>query len=346
MGSGTTSMEIFDVTIIGGGPAGLYAAFYSGLRELKVKIIEAQPYFGGKMQLYPDKVIWDVGGQPPTLACKLVDQIIRQGLTFNPTLCLNEKITSIEKQEELFIARSENGEHYSKTMILAIGGGIFSPQRLTVFENHLENVHYTLKAPSFYKNKTIAISGKGISVFDWANALADVAQKVTIIISEDKGKISPELLQQLTEKAVEIYDHSTISQAEVNENARIVSLRFDNKEKGDTDQIPVDEVLINLGYDKDFTLLRNCQLPIQTVENSYIDGRPNGTTSVPGLFAIGDIIKHDAKLNLITGAFQDAANTVNEVTQFINPKARKTAMVSTHNVMFKERNKEIRRNLN
>ena len=83
-----------------------------------------------------------------------------------------------------------------------------------------------------------------------------------------------------------------------------------------------------------------------TVENSYIDGQPNGTTSVPGLFAIGDIIKHDAKLNLITGAFQDAANTVNELTQFINPKARKTAMVSTHNTVFKERNKEIRRKLN
>ncbi|KOP79963.1 NAD(P)/FAD-dependent oxidoreductase [Cytobacillus solani] len=337
-------MEIFDVTIIGGGPAGLYAAFYSGLRELKVKIIEGQPYFGGKMQLYPDKVVWDVGGQPPTLACKLLDQIIRQGLTFNPTLCLNEKITSIEKQEDVFIARSDKGEHFSKTIILAIGGGMFSPQRLTIFENHLENVHYTLKAPSFYKDKRITVSGKGISVFDWANALADVAQKVTIIISEGQEKIPAELLKQLTEKAVDIFDHSTIAHAEMNDNNRIISLRCDSKEKSTTHQ--VDEVLINLGYDRDFTLLRNCQLPIQTVENSYIDGQPNGTTSVPGLFAIGDIIKHNAKLNLITGAFQDAANTVNELTQFIDPKARKTAMVSTHNTVFKERNKEIRRKLN
>lgn len=130
----------------------------------------------------------------------------------------------------------------------------------------------------------------------------------------------------------------------MNDNNRIISLRCDSKEKSTTHQ--VDEVLINLGYDRDFTLLRNCQLPIQTVENSYIDGQPNGTTSVPGLFAIGDIIKHNAKLNLITGAFQDAANTVNELTQFIDPKARKTAMVSTHNTVFKERNKEIRRKLN
>lgn len=338
-------MEIFDVTIIGGGPAGLYAAFYSGLREMKVKIIEAQPYFGGKMQLYPDKVIWDVGGQPPTLACKLIDQIVRQGLTFNPKLCLNEKITRIEKQDELFIAHSENEAHYSKTIILAIGGGVFSPQKLEIFDNQLENIHYTLKPPSFYKEKNIIISGKGASVFDWANALAEVANKVTIIISENKEKISPAVSQQLVENSVSVLDNTTIVELDINDQKTITSLVCENMKTKIRSNIPADEVLINLGYNRDFTLLSNSQLPIHTVESSYIDGQPNGVTSVPGLFAIGDIIKHNAKLNLITGAFQDAANTVNMVKQFIDPNARKTAMVSTHNTAFKERNKEIRKTL-
>lgn len=54
--------DVFDVTIIGGGPAGLYSAFYSGLREMKTKIIEFQPFLGGKINVYPEKIIWDVGG--------------------------------------------------------------------------------------------------------------------------------------------------------------------------------------------------------------------------------------------------------------------------------------------
>ena len=54
--------ELFDVTVIGGGPAGLYSAFYSGLRGMKAKIIEYQPMLGGKVHVYPEKMIWDVGG--------------------------------------------------------------------------------------------------------------------------------------------------------------------------------------------------------------------------------------------------------------------------------------------
>lgn len=57
--------DLFDVTVIGGGPAGLYAAFYSGLREMKTKLIEYQPVLGGKINVYPEKMIWDVGGIAP-----------------------------------------------------------------------------------------------------------------------------------------------------------------------------------------------------------------------------------------------------------------------------------------
>ncbi len=82
--------EIYDVTIIGGGPAGLYSAFYSGLREMKTKLIESQPRLGGKIHVYPEKMIWDVGGLTPLSGADLIKQLVKQGLTFDPTVVLNE----------------------------------------------------------------------------------------------------------------------------------------------------------------------------------------------------------------------------------------------------------------
>ncbi len=170
------SEELFDVTIIGGGPAGLYSAFYSGLRELKTKIIEYQTYLGGKVHVYPEKMIWDIGGLTPVTGEQLIQQIIQQGLTFKPEVFLGEKVTSVNKREDgIFVIQTgSQQEHYSKTVILAVGGGILKPQRLPIegaerFE--VSNLHYTVKSLSRFKGKTVLISGGGNAAIDWANEL-------------------------------------------------------------------------------------------------------------------------------------------------------------------------------
>lgn len=174
--------DIFDVTVIGGGPAGLYSAFYSGLREMKTKIIEFQPQLGGKIHIYPEKMIWDVGGQTPIPGAKLIDQLVEQGLTFNPTVVLNEKVESLSRNEEgIFILHGASGQkHYSKTVIIAIGSGILKPQKLEIegaerFE--VTNLNYTVKSLMHFKDKTVLISGGGNSAIDWANELEPVAKK-------------------------------------------------------------------------------------------------------------------------------------------------------------------------
>lgn len=92
--------ELFDVTVIGGGPAGLYSAFYSGLREMKTKIIEFQPHLGGKIHVYPEKMIWDVGGLLPVTGDKLIEQLVQQGLTFKPEVVLDTKVESIIRNQD------------------------------------------------------------------------------------------------------------------------------------------------------------------------------------------------------------------------------------------------------
>src|SRR5690625_7752305 len=110
--------ELFDVTVIGGGPAGIYSTFYSGMREMKTKLIEYQPKLGGKIHVYPEKMIWDVGGQVPVKGETFIDQLNAQGLTFDPGVVLNENAESIEQNATGgFVLHADSDQtHYSHTV--------------------------------------------------------------------------------------------------------------------------------------------------------------------------------------------------------------------------------------
>ncbi|MED2975094.1 NAD(P)/FAD-dependent oxidoreductase [Fictibacillus sp. B-59209] len=339
--------EIYDVTIIGGGPAGLYSAFYSGLREMKTKIIEFQPQLGGKIHVYPEKMIWDVGGHTPLPGAKLIEKLVEQGLTFDPEVVLNEKVESITRNVDgIFILKGANGAvHYSKTVIVAVGSGILNPQKLEIegaerFE--VSNLNYTVKSLQHFKDKTVIISGGGNTAIDWANELVNIAKKV--YLTYRKGTLAGHEAQvtQLMNSCADCIFNTSISKLFACPNHEVIEqIELTNHETGEVTYLPIDEVVINHGYEQDTSLLGNSSLNIELEENFYIAGNSNSESSVPGLYAAGDILKHDGKLNLISGAFQDAANAVNKAKQFIEPEAQKVAMVSSHNEVFKKRNRDL-----
>ncbi|MBD7944066.1 MULTISPECIES: NAD(P)/FAD-dependent oxidoreductase [Psychrobacillus] len=339
--------DVFDVTIIGGGPAGLYSAFYSGLREMRTKIIEFQPQLGGKIHVYPEKMIWDVGGQPPISGERLIGQLVEQGLTFNPEVVLNEKVESITKSnEKIFCLTTASGQvHYSKTIILAIGGGILNPLKLDIegaerFE--VSNLNYTIKSKRRFKDKTVIISGGGNSAIDWANELEPIAKKVYVTYRKDALNGHEAQITQLMNSTVTCLFNTSISKLIASNNHEIIEqVALTNNETGEVNFLDIDEVIINHGYERDAELIENSTVNIAVKDEYYVDGTSTSETSVAGIYAAGDILAHPGKLHLIAGTFQDAANAVNRAKRFIQPDAHSAAMVSSHNEIFKEKNKQM-----
>lgn len=339
--------ELFDVTVIGGGPAGLYSTFYSGLREMKTKLIEYQPHLGGKIHVYPEKMIWDVGGQIPITGAKLIDQLVEQGLTFNPEVVLNEQVESITRNEDgIFVLLGSSGQqHFSKTVIVAVGGGILNPQKLEIegaerFE--VSNLNYTVKSFNRFKDKTVIISGGGNSAIDWANELEPIAKKVYLTYRKDTLSGHESQVTQLMNSSADCFFNSSITKLIAGDTHELIeSVQLTNHETGKITLLEIDEVIINHGYERDTTLLENSEVNIAIADNYYIAGSVNSESSIEGIYAAGDILKHEGKLYLIAGAFQDAANAVNQAKLFIHPDADKFGMVSSHHELFKQRNKEL-----
>lgn len=339
--------ELFDLTVIGGGPAGLYSAFYSGLREMKTKIIEFQPQLGGKIHVYPEKMIWDIGGLLPVTGEKLIEQLVQQGLTFQPEVVLNTKVESIIRNEDgTFTLKANDGkEHFSKTVIVATGSGILKPQKLSIegaerFE--VSNLNYTVKSLKRFKDKTIIISGGGNSAVDWANELEPIAKKVYVAYRKEELSGHEAQVKQLLNSSAECFFHTSITKLIASDSHEAIEyVELTNHETGEVSHLPIDEVIINHGYERDITLLENSELDVAIIDNFYIAGNANSESSVDGLYAAGDILKHEGKLHLIAGAFQDAGNAVNKAKQFIQPDASEYGMVSSHNEVFKKRNREL-----
>ncbi|MDM5237379.1 thioredoxin reductase [Bacillus cereus] len=339
--------ELFDVTVIGGGPAGLYSAFYSGLREMKTKIIEFQPQLGGKIHVYPEKMIWDIGGLLPVTGDKLIEQLVQQGLTFQPEVVLNTKVESIiRNQDGTFTLKTSNGEeHFSRTVIVATGSGILKPQKLSIegaerFE--VSNLNYTVKSLKRFKGKTVIISGGGNSAVDWANELEPIAKQVYLTYRKEELSGHEAQVKQLLNSSAECFFNTSITKLIAGDNHEAIEhVELTNHETGEVSHLPIDEVIINHGYERDITLLENSELDVAIIDNYYIAGNANSESSVDGLYAAGDILKHDGKLHLIAGAFQDAGNAVNKAKQFIQPDASEYGMVSSHNEVFKKRNREL-----
>lgn len=314
--------DVFDITIVGGGPTGLFALFYAGLRGLRAKLIDSLAELGGQLiTLYPEKYIYDVAGFPKILAKELVKQCVEQGLRFNPTVCLEEKVKDLSYYpDRLICLRTDKGEHWTRAVILTVGVGAFEPKKLNLPNiDRLEGrgIYYFVKEKQPFIGKTVLIVGGGDSAVDWALMLKDVAQKVILIHRRDQFRAHPQSVQELMAAPVEIklfYEVKAVHGSRQLEGVTI----FHNKTKAEMD-LKVDAMILSLGFLADLGPIKKWGLAI---ESNAIVVNERMETNLPGVYAAGDAATHGGKLKLITTGHGEAAIAVNFAATYINPESK------------------------
>lgn len=333
--------DIFDVTIIGGGPAGMYAAFYAGMREMKVKLIEGKDQLGGFLHTYSDKTIWDVGGLPPMKCTKLIDWLVQQAGTFEPNLVFGQSVDAITRQDDGVIAlHTLTGEvHYTRSVIVAIGRGIAEVQKLELDSAHhyeRSNLHYTVQNLNYFAGKKVLISGGGNSAVDWALELADLADTVTVVHRQDAFRALEHNVKQMKSRT-KVLTPFKIDRLYGNGEC-IHQVAISNVATGENIKLEVDEIIVSHGYTSQASNLARCGLDM---DEGMIAMNQRGETNIPGIFTAGDCAIREGKVRLIAGAFNDAIVAVNSAKTYVEPTAAGMAYVSSHNELFREKNRDL-----
>ncbi len=326
---------VYDITIIGGGPTGLFTAFYGGMRQATVKLIESLPQLGGQLSaLYPEKYIYDVAGFPKVRAQQLVNNLKEQMATFNQTVCLEQSVEKIEKQTNGTFKLTTNKEvHFSKTIIITAGNGAFQPRRLELENSsHYEgkNLYYFIDDLQQFAGQKVVVFGGGDSAVDWALMLEPIADKVTIVHRRDKFRAHEHSVQNLQHSKVEVKTPYIPSDLLSNSNGDIAQVVLKNVNDKTKETIEVDAVICNYGFVSSLGPIKEWGLEISKnsiVVNSKME------TSIPGIYAAGDICTYEGKVKLIACGFGEAPTAVNNAKTFIDPKAKAQPLHSSS--MFK-----------
>ncbi|MEC3882491.1 NAD(P)/FAD-dependent oxidoreductase [Halobacillus sp. HZG1] len=316
------SEKIYDITVIGGGPVGLFTAFYGGMREASVNIIESLPHLGGQLTaLYPEKYIFDVAGFPKVRAQELVDNLEEQAMMFNPTISLNQEVVSVERMDDETIKLTTDKDvHYTKTIIITAGNGAFQPRKLKIEDTERfeeTNLHYHVSNMDMFRDKKVMIAGGGDSAVDWALMLEPIAEQVTLVHRRDNFRAHEHSVSQLNESKVRIMTPFTPEKMIGEERIEQVELK---EVKGDrVETIDVDDVIVNYGFISSLGPIKNWELEIEKnsiVVNSKME------TNITGIYAAGDICTYPGKVKLIASGFGEGPTAVNNAKAYIDPGAR------------------------
>ncbi|ACG62461.1 TPA: NAD(P)/FAD-dependent oxidoreductase [Streptococcus equi subsp. zooepidemicus] len=311
----------YDITIIGGGPVGLFAAFYAGLRGMTVKIIESLSELGGQPAvLYPEKVIYDIPAYPALTGAELTQKLIEQLSRFDDRIavCLKEEVLSFEKVDGDFVIQTSKARHYSKAIIVACGNGAFAPRTLGLDNEQLfadHNLFYNVHSLNQFAGKRVVICGGGDSAVDWALALDGLAKSVTLVHRRDAFRAH--------EHSVELLKNSHVTTltpfvplALEGENGFVNKMTIQKVKSEEEITLELDSLIVSFGFSTSNKNLKHWNLDYK---RSSLLVSPLFQTSQEGIFAIGDAAAYEGRVDLIATGFGEAPIAVNQAIKYIYP---------------------------
>jgi len=313
-------VDVFDITVIGGGPSGLFALFYAGMRGAKAKVIDVLPELGGQLYaLYPEKYIYDMPGFPAIVAQDLVKGCIEQAFQWPHAKCLEERVTSITRHDDgNFAIVTDKDEHRTKAIIITTGIGAFRPRKLPApsaeaFEGR--GLQYYARTFDDFAGKHVVIVGGGDSAVDYALALEPRAQSVTVVHRSAFRAHASTVEQLRSSKAV---IHQPDYEVEtVHGDGRVQAVTIVNKKAKESIEQPCDAILCALGFVSDLGAINEWGIEVEG--NGIVVDTATQETSVKGIYAAGDVVSHAGKLKLIACGTSEAAIAVNQAMHYINP---------------------------
>jgi thioredoxin reductase (NADPH) len=316
-----------DVVIVGAGPVGLFAVFELGLLDIRAHVVDILDRPGGQCaELYPEKPIYDIPGLPVVTGQALTNNLMEQIKPFAPTFHFSEMISALERtKDDRFLLTTDAGTRFdAKVVVIAAGGGSFQPKRppidgVEAFEG--SSVHYAVRRMDAFRGKRVLIVGGGDSALDWTLNLASVAERVTLMHRRDAFRAAPDSVNKMRALAeagtidlrlgqvIELIGRDGVLEAV---RAKLVD--------GSTHEIAADAMLPFFGLTMKLGPIADWGLHLE--ENLVPVDTERFETTVPGIFAVGDINAYPGKLKLILSGFHEGALMAQAAARRINPERK------------------------
>ena len=338
-----------DAVVIGAGPVGLFQVFELGLLEIKANVIDTLPYPGGQcIELYPDKPIYDIPAVPVCTGRELTDSLLKQIAPFGATFHLGQEVTVVRKDDDAggrFRVETSKGRRFlAKTIFIAGGMGSFQPRllRLEGLDAHVDSqAFYRVRNPGQFAGRNLVIVGGGDSALDWTLNFAQEgpnrAGAITLVHRRDGFSGAPASAAKMKELVAAGRMNFVIGQPSGVEQAhgRLTGIQVTTPE-GDVKSLPLEMLLIFFGLSPKLGPIADWGLAIErkqlTVDTEKFE------TSVPGIFAVGDVNTYPGKKKLILSGFHEAALAAFGAATYVFPDKRihlqyTTTSVKLHKVL-------------
>ncbi len=311
-----------DLLIVGAGPVGLFGAYYAGVRTLSTAVLDSLEEPGGQITaMYPEKAIFDVAGFPAVRGRDLVDQLVRQAAPFEPDYVLGQQAVGLERDLRPsggFAVTTSTGLRIEARAIVVTGGiGTFTPRPLPTGGEYVgRGVVHFVPDPAVYEGLEVVVVGGGDSAVDWALMLEPIAKTVTVVHRRAEFRAHPHSVEVLRSSSVTMLTDAQVRR--VHGDPAVAGVDVDVA--GEVRTLPADKIVAALGFTANLGPLLEWGVDVR--QRRHIVVTTKGETTVPGIYAAGDIVDYDGKVRLIATGFGEVATAVNNAASWLDPAVK------------------------